>query len=258
MWQACVRLALGQEGLITLDQALSAGCSSDCFKGHVARDDIDRILPGVYRLAGTAESPRQKLRAATLWGGEGTAASHTSAAALVGLKGFTLSDLHTVTTKDPRRAPDWLNVHRLPAGRPGTRPLRGIPRPLRGSPSSTSAPWRRLRRSEAPSTRRCSLESSACLRCDGRWRPSDANATMAPPSCEACSLSETPATLPRRARERPCSTPSSKGRTCPPASASSRSGMASAGGGSITPGPIRVSALSSTGGRRMATERHYR
>src|ERR1700682_2358729 len=58
--------------------------------------------PGVYRLAGAAESPRQKLRAATLWGGEGTAASHTSAAALVGLKGFTLSDLHAVTTKDPR------------------------------------------------------------------------------------------------------------------------------------------------------------
>jgi hypothetical protein len=132
MWQACVRLALGQEGLITLDQALSAGCSSDCFKGHVAKGDIERILPGVYRLAGTAESPRQKLRAATLWGGEGTAASHTSAAALVGLKGFTLSDLHTVTTKDPRRAPDWLNVHRLPAGRPGTRPLRGIP---------TTPPW---------------------------------------------------------------------------------------------------------------------
>ena len=127
MWQACVRLALGQEGLITLDQALSLGCSADCFKAHVSRADIERVLPGVYRLSAAAESPRQRLRAGCLWGGEGTAASHTSAAALVGLKGFTLSNLHAVTTKDPRRAPDWLNVHQLPACRPGTRPIRGIP-----------------------------------------------------------------------------------------------------------------------------------
>jgi hypothetical protein len=132
MWQACVRLALGQEGLITLDQALSLGCSADSFRGHVAKGDVERILPGVYRLSAAAESPQQRLRAGCLWGGEGTAASHTSAAALVGLKGFTLSDLHAVSTKDPRRAPDWLNVHQLPACRPGMRPIRGIP---------TTPPW---------------------------------------------------------------------------------------------------------------------
>src|SRR5207302_11265784 len=76
MWQACVRLALGQEGLITLDQALSLGCPANCFKGHVARGDVERILPRVYRLSAAAESPRQRLRAGCLWGGEGTAASH--------------------------------------------------------------------------------------------------------------------------------------------------------------------------------------
>ena len=47
-------------------------------------------------------------------------------------KGFTLSDVHAVTTKDPRRAPGWLQAHQLPAGRPGTRPIRGIP---------TTPPW---------------------------------------------------------------------------------------------------------------------
>jgi hypothetical protein len=62
-----------------------------------------------------------------LWGGEGTAASHTSAAALIGLKGFTLQELHAITTKDPRRAPDWLTVHQIPESRPGTRSVRGVP-----------------------------------------------------------------------------------------------------------------------------------
>jgi hypothetical protein len=132
MWQACVRLALGQEGLITLDQALSLGCTADTFHRHLAKGDIEPVLPGVYLLVGAAEGPRQRLKAITLWGGEGTAASHTSAAALVGLKGFTLSELHTVTIKQLRRGPDWVHCHRLPSPRPGTRPIRGI---------ATTPPW---------------------------------------------------------------------------------------------------------------------
>ena len=135
MWQACVRLALGQEGLITLDQALSLGCSADSFHRHIAKGDIEQVLPGVYLLAGATEGPRQKLKAICLWGGEGTAASHTSAAALVGLKGFTLSDLHAVTAKDPRRVPDWVHCHQLPSCRPGTRSIRGI---------ATTPPWTML------------------------------------------------------------------------------------------------------------------
>lgn len=127
MWPACVRLALGQEGLITLDQALSVGCSADCFKRHVAKGDAERLLPGVYRLRGSPDTARQKLRAACLWGGEGAAASHSSAAALLGLKGFNLVDLHAVTTKYPRRLPGWLTMHRIPSALPGTRPIGGLP-----------------------------------------------------------------------------------------------------------------------------------
>jgi hypothetical protein len=132
MWQACVQLALGQDGLITLDQALELGCSADSVHRHVAKGDIERVLPGVYRLAGATDGPRQKLKAVTLWGGEGTAASHTSAAALVGLKGFTLSELHAVTIKQSGRVPDWVHWHRLPSCRPGTRPVNGI---------ATTPPW---------------------------------------------------------------------------------------------------------------------
>src|SRR5256885_13089135 len=126
MWQACVRLALGQEGLIPLDQAHSLGCSADSFHRHIAKGDIEQVLPGVYLLAGAAEGPRQKLKAICLWGGEGTAASHTSAAALVGLKGFTLSDLHAVTTQNPPPGLDWVHWHRLPSRRPGPRTVEGL------------------------------------------------------------------------------------------------------------------------------------
>src|SRR5258708_4904611 len=127
MWQACLRLALSQDGLITFDQALALGCIADVFHRHLAKGDLERILPEVYRLSGSAVTPRQKLRALSLWGGEGTAASHTSAAALVGLKGFTLSGLHVVTTRNPQRLPDWATLHRIPAPLPGIRPIAGIP-----------------------------------------------------------------------------------------------------------------------------------
>ena len=127
MWQACVRLALGQEGLITLDQALSLGCTASGFKHHVAKGHVERLLPGVYVLSGSNETPRQKLRGTCLWGGEAAAASHSSAAALLGLKGFDVADLHAVATKSPRRLPDWAHIHHIAAAVPGTRPIAGIP-----------------------------------------------------------------------------------------------------------------------------------
>jgi len=120
-------LALGQEGLITLEQALSVGCSADSLRRHAARGDLERLLPGVYRLSGASETPHQMLRAACLWGGEGTAASHSSAAALLGLTGFNLVDLHALTTKHPRQLPDWLTMHRIPSSLPGIRPIGGVP-----------------------------------------------------------------------------------------------------------------------------------
>jgi hypothetical protein len=120
-------LALRQDGLVTLNQALSVGCSADCFKRHVARGDVERILPEVYRLSGSPETPRQMLKAVCLWGGEGTAASHTSAAALLGLKGFNLADLHAVTTKNPHKLPPRVKMHEIRASLPGTRPIAGLP-----------------------------------------------------------------------------------------------------------------------------------
>src|SRR5258708_30143932 len=103
MWQACVRLALAQEGLITLDQAVGLGYSAAGMRRRIASGDLERLLPGVYRLAGTPGTPRQSLRAGALWGGEGAAASHNSAAALLRFKGYRLADIHLVAVRNPLR-----------------------------------------------------------------------------------------------------------------------------------------------------------
>src|SRR5712692_8641 len=104
MWQACVRLALGQEGLITLNQALSAMLSVDAFKRHVAKATSSGYCRRSTGWPDSRDTPRQRLRAMCFWGGDGAAVSHSSAAALVHLKGFTL-DLHAVATKNPQRLP---------------------------------------------------------------------------------------------------------------------------------------------------------
>ena len=135
MWQAAVRLALSQEGLITLDQALGLGCSAAAIRRRIATGHLERVLPTVYRLTGTARTPRQFLRAGQFWGGGGAAASHDSAAALFRLKGFQLADIHLVAVRNPLRLPGWIHVHRVDAPVPGIRPVAGIP---------ATPPWRTL------------------------------------------------------------------------------------------------------------------
>ena len=105
MWQACVQLALRQEGLITLDQAVSLGCSPAAVRRRVASGHLERVLPGVFRLAGSQPTPRQSLQAGCLWGGEEAAASHGSAAALLKLKGFRHGDPHIISVRNPLRLP---------------------------------------------------------------------------------------------------------------------------------------------------------
>src|ERR1051326_8607482 len=87
---ACHRIAARQEGLVTRDQAVAGGCSPSSLRRHVAAGDLVRSLPGVYREPRFPQTVSQVLRAACLWGGPGTGASHASAAALLRLPGFAL------------------------------------------------------------------------------------------------------------------------------------------------------------------------
>lgn len=126
MWQACVQLALRQEGLLTLDQALGLGYSAPALRHRVEKGELERVVPGVFRLVASASGARQQLRAVCLWGGDGTAASHTSAAALLKIKGFNLTPLHAVTTKNPGPLPGWVHPHRVDAAWPGIQTIAGI------------------------------------------------------------------------------------------------------------------------------------
>ena len=55
-WPACIRLAVGQAGVFHRDQAIDLGVSPDAIHRATRAEKIERILPGVYRIAGVPES----------------------------------------------------------------------------------------------------------------------------------------------------------------------------------------------------------
>lgn len=83
----CLYLAGRQLGVLTLEQARRF-MSAKQVQGRVRRRVWARVLPGVYRVAGSHVSWRQRLKAVCLWAGRGFALSHGTAAALHGLRGF--------------------------------------------------------------------------------------------------------------------------------------------------------------------------
>ncbi|HEU5004110.1 MAG TPA: type IV toxin-antitoxin system AbiEi family antitoxin domain-containing protein [Actinomycetota bacterium] len=82
--------AAEQHGLVTREQCLACGLYPGALVRAIEREEIERVLPDVYRLTGAPPSRHQDLMAACLWSGSG-AASHRSAAALHGLKGYDLN-----------------------------------------------------------------------------------------------------------------------------------------------------------------------
>lgn len=79
------KLARRQHGLVTLAQAAAAGVSPEAVRWRVRTGRWNRVTPGVFALAGTADTWRQKTMAAVLAAGPGAVASHTTAAALYDL-----------------------------------------------------------------------------------------------------------------------------------------------------------------------------
>src|SRR5688572_3377980 len=86
--EVCGRIADAQHGLITHRQAQASGLSDTSIRYRVNRGRWRRDLPGVYRIAGAPASVAQRLCAAQLWSGEGSAVSHGAAAHLWGFEGF--------------------------------------------------------------------------------------------------------------------------------------------------------------------------
>src|SRR5439155_6013972 len=115
------KLAFTQYGLLSLEQAEAAGWSR---KG--LRSSWERFLPGVYRAPEVGPSWRQSAMGLCLWGGAGTAVSHSAAAFLLRLKGFPEGELHAVSTKRDQRLPTWAHVHRVRKLYPGTGRIQAI------------------------------------------------------------------------------------------------------------------------------------
>ena len=94
-----------QHGLFTHCQAVAAGCTPRAFQCRLESRRWLAVAEGVYRLAGAPVTWEQRLLALALSAGPGAAASHRSAAALLGIPGFGRTALE-VSASRPRRNRD--------------------------------------------------------------------------------------------------------------------------------------------------------
>lgn len=80
----CLRLAATQHGVVSRTQALQCGVTARQITVRLDSGRWQVVMPGVYRVEGSPQTWRQRLKAAALWAGEGFAVSHHAAAALWG------------------------------------------------------------------------------------------------------------------------------------------------------------------------------
>lgn len=115
----CAEVARRQHGAISLRQATGCGVGARSVRRRVESGVWVRLFPGVYGIAGAPSTWRQRLMAATLWGGDGSCASHASAARL-----WSFPDFHkdvVELTCSRTRGPRGVHLHR--PGRLGVGPM---------------------------------------------------------------------------------------------------------------------------------------
>ncbi len=95
-------LAERQHGLVTVGQTSDLGLTRSAILHRVRSGRWEPVGGGVYRLVGAERTWAQRLHAAVLATGP-AAASHRSAAALLGIPGFDRAGLAEVVTPRPRR-----------------------------------------------------------------------------------------------------------------------------------------------------------
>jgi hypothetical protein len=79
------RLTSGQHGLVTLAQLVEAGYGEPTIRRMLRSALLEPVHAGVFRLAGSVRSHDQRLLAAVMAAGPGSAVSHRAAAAVHGL-----------------------------------------------------------------------------------------------------------------------------------------------------------------------------
>ncbi len=106
-----VDIAGGRLGLFTGAEARSLGLRSSTLARAKRAGECARVFPGVYRVGTAAQTFRQRLLAACLWGGGDAVASHRSAAVLYGLDGFEAAGIELTVPGKPRRPGLVSRVH---------------------------------------------------------------------------------------------------------------------------------------------------
>ncbi|MEA2844655.1 MAG: hypothetical protein QOJ69_2326 [Actinomycetota bacterium] len=96
-------IAETQHALVTYRQIRASGHSDDAVWRWRRAGLLDRVAEGVYRIPGSPRTWEQRLCALVLASGPVAAASHRSAAALLGIPGFERRGLVEVVTPRPRR-----------------------------------------------------------------------------------------------------------------------------------------------------------
>lgn len=95
------RLAEQQHGLVSREQALAHGMSSNQISGHIRRGTFERLARNVYRIPGSVPTWEQRVLAAVWAAGAGAAASRRSAASLWRLPGFAPGAVEVTQPRGP-------------------------------------------------------------------------------------------------------------------------------------------------------------
>ena len=101
--ESVLALAASQSGVLSRDQLLGSGVSSETLRWRIGRD-WRLLLPGVYVLQTRLPSPEQRLVAAQLVAGEDSWLAGTTAAALHGLRSCRLAVPIRLLVPKPRRS----------------------------------------------------------------------------------------------------------------------------------------------------------
>lgn len=129
-------IARRNHGVLTRADATGAGVSGQQLRRAVERGELDRLHPGVFRIAGAPWTLHQGLLLAVLAGGPGTLASHRSAAYLWGLDGSRPGQPEIVTPRHLRsrsataRCHESTDLHLAQATERDRVPCTGIARTL--------------------------------------------------------------------------------------------------------------------------------
>jgi very-short-patch-repair endonuclease len=125
-----------QHGVITRTQLRACDMSDRRIHTLIASGRIERVHPGVFRVAGSPRTPAQVAMAACLWCGTGALLSHVSAAALFRLHIQRSDVVHVTVPQAVRREATGVRLHRsdlivardryLVDGMPCTSPTRTV------------------------------------------------------------------------------------------------------------------------------------